>query len=1696
MKTAARIALLLVLAVASSAAGADANRLVYLDDFLEPYYVHRDFPKLTTPQWVGEPGVEAVLVLAVDDMRDPAVYEQFLRPILDRLKQIDGRAAVSIMTNRIEPSDERLAKWLEEGLSLDVHTYDHPCPCLQQGNFEAARTTYERCVDMMFEIPGNRPVAFRMPCCDSQNTPSPRFWAEIFNRTTPAGNFLTIDSSVFQIFTSDDPALPRELVLRDDGSERFKRYVPFPSFVNTIENYPYPYVIGRLGWQFPCTAPSDWEAQFVQQPNNPETVRDMQLAIDATVLKQGVFDLVFHPHNWIRNDQVVQLIDHAVSRHGNKVKVLTFREADERLREYLLGGQSLRDAKGRDNGVRLLDLNNDGYLDVVIGNTEVRQTRIWDPAAKRWNTSSFPTRLVALPEDSTVTDPGARARFGIAPDGSPLVLLRTESEEGAWYWTGSEWQRDDRWLAGLEIDGKPVFTSVNHRDQGVRLRDVDGDGRTELLVANPQQRAVFTWDGEHWQRASYSLPESIAFVDAEGRDAGVRFVDLDQDGLADLVYSDARRYGVYLARFDDAQQFAGWPVVAQEGDRGEGEAIPMIVRQGTNNGAWFHSEHLWVQNEDTHRLPDNVDRRSFEALLADEAARPAPRSPENSLRSLRVPAGLKVELVACEPLVQDPVAFDWGTDGRLWVVEMGDYPRGVGEDHAPGGRVKILTDEDGDGRYDRADVFLDGLNFPTGVKVWRSGVLITAAPEIFYAEDKDGDGRADERRTLFTGFVEGNQQHRVNGLRWGLDNWLYVANGDSGGIIESAITGERVPIGGRDLRIRPDEGLIEAESGQTQFGRDRDDWGNWFGGNNSNPIWHYVLPDHYLRRNSHFAPPDPRRQISETPGAAPVFPRSRTLPRFNELHMANRFTSACSPTIYRDRLLGDQYYGNAFISEPVHNLVHRHVLEENGVSFIGRRASDEQDREFLASDDHWFRPTTVRTGPDGALWIADMYRLVIEHPEWIPPEWQARLNLRAGENRGRIYRVVPTDKPPRPIPKLDALSNADLVAQLESPNGWIRDTVQQMLLWRGAKEAAPQLAALYKNSPSPLARLHALATLDGLGELTNDLLNEAIEDSEAGVRRHAVRLAAPRLNEAPELAEKIAARLPTEPPAVQLQILFAAGESDAPIAARFLSLKSLDDPLMMAAAISSLNAAHVRTLLSNTQESPHPTVLTAALQYAAAERDYDTLLAYINGWRAPANANELAARLSTIAEILGSIPADERARLDDAFTRPLSEHVAVARDVLGREDAAPEHRRVAVRVLARANWDYERMIAELCELLAPQYPPEVQQAAVEGLAPYADPAIADRLLNDWRSHTPALRAQILDAIMARTTWIERLLDGIESERIPAAHIDGTRRAALASHRSPRIRERSARILAAAIQTDRQTVIDRYAQVTKLKPDPEHGRAVFRKHCSVCHRLEEHGFAVGPDLNALTDKSPSALLTAILDPNRAVEDKFLEYLAVGADGRQHLGMIASETSNAVTLLAQEGKQTVLLRNELESLSATGRSLMPEGLERELSEQDVADVIAYLRATREPPKSFPGNEPQVAEVGDDGSIRMNAHQGRIYGPTLVLEAQYKNVGYWGSPEDRIVWDVRVPRAGSYLVTLDYACADETAGNRVIVEVAGTSTSGTVQGTGGWESYSNQQLGVLELPAGNHELTVRSDGPINGHLMDLRGVTLVPQ
>ncbi len=592
-------------------AQADGNGLTYLDES-DPYYVSQSFPKLVTPQWLGEADVDAVIILSIDDMRDPEKYEAYLRPILDRLKEVTQEdAPVSIMCNTLDTQDPRLQSFLEEGLSLDVHTMKHPCPLLAKNDFVAAEVNVHDCVDLMKDIPGNTPVAFRMPCCDSQNTPSPRFYAEIFNQTSISGNFLQLDSSVFCVLTPNDPEVPKSLSLDADGQPRFRKYLPFPSFVNTIEDYPYPYVIGQRCWEIPCTVPSDWEAQHINGKNNPRSVADMKAALDAVVAKQGVYTLVFHPHGWIENTQVVELIDHAVATYGTRIKFMTFREVADRLQAHLLKGEGLRNAEGDENGVRLMDLNRDGYLDVVIGNDRVQVTRIWDTETRAWRDKKLPFKLVSQGEDTGF-------RFGDNVDGSGNILAfqSTEVAQSAYTFKGLRWKKARSVTESLKDHSSLIFTRLAGMDYGLRFRDLDHDGRCEMLIANAEQRSVFSWD-EGWREWSGTFPPHAQFVDAQGRDQGLRLLDLDGDGDEDMVFSNEAHFGVYL--FSALK--TGWAQCVTQGARTTDNtltALPMITRNGTSNGAWFHSEHLWVQNEDTASLPDLVERRSFTELLAPQ----------------------------------------------------------------------------------------------------------------------------------------------------------------------------------------------------------------------------------------------------------------------------------------------------------------------------------------------------------------------------------------------------------------------------------------------------------------------------------------------------------------------------------------------------------------------------------------------------------------------------------------------------------------------------------------------------------------------------------------------------------------------------------------------------------------------------------------------------------------------------------------------------------------------------------------------------------------------------------------------------------------------------------------------------------------------------------------------------------------------
>ncbi|MFM6175201.1 MAG: hypothetical protein ACKPB4_24240, partial [Sphaerospermopsis kisseleviana] len=476
-----------LLAFSASAApfSTNANRLAYLDED-NPFYPHRDFPKLITPQWVGVPGVEAVVILAIDDMRESKKYETFLRPILDRLKRMDGRAPVSIFANVVEPADPQLQTWLREGLSLEVHTLTHPCPLLQKGSFTNAWNTYHGGVDLLNKVPGNKPVAFRMPCCDSMNSPSPRFYAEIFNRTSPDGNFLQADSSVMCLLTDEfrmangerrisQPDAPRT---KDSPFETrpstFRKYFPattnavtkksLANFGTYIEDYPYPYVINRTCWEFPAMVPSDWEAFNAHGPTNAATVADWQLALDAVVRAQGVFTFIFHPHGWIRADQIIQFIDHAERTHGQKVKFLTFKEAVERLNKNTLKGNSLRAERGGlENGVRLLDLDNDGFMDEVLGNQAVQATRRWSPSDKVWLESGFsitntfvfapgprPKNISSQMWHSEPYSTDLGVRLGVPhSSGQVAAVFNDGISKSAWQFARTDWQRLPDFFSGL-----------------------------------------------------------------------------------------------------------------------------------------------------------------------------------------------------------------------------------------------------------------------------------------------------------------------------------------------------------------------------------------------------------------------------------------------------------------------------------------------------------------------------------------------------------------------------------------------------------------------------------------------------------------------------------------------------------------------------------------------------------------------------------------------------------------------------------------------------------------------------------------------------------------------------------------------------------------------------------------------------------------------------------------------------------------------------------------------------------------------------------------------------------------------------------------------------------------------------------------------------------------------------------------------
>ncbi len=1064
-----------------------------------------------------------------------------------------------------------------------------------------------------------------------------------------------------------------------------------------------------------------------------------------------------------------------------------------------------------------------------------------------------------------------------------------------------------------------------------------------------------------------------------------------------------------------------------------------------------------------------------------------PLSPQQSAAAVRVRPGLTVDLVAADPLVADPVALAFGPDGKLWVAEMTDYPLGMDGEFSPGGRVRMLTDDNGDGAFDTATTFLDKLPMPTGVTVWRKGVLICAAPDILYAEDTDGDGRADVVKKLFSGFGTENQQARVNSLTYGLDGWVYGSCGLFGGKIVSHRTGKTLDLGARDFRIKPDTGEIEPATGRTQQGRVRDDWGNWFGCDNSTLAWHHALPDEYLRRNPHVPPPRPTTLVPTGADPNRLFPVGRQL-LFALSGPAGRTTGACGIGVYRDTRLGDGFAGNTFTCEPVNRVVHRMTLSPTGSTFKGQRPADEAGREFLASADPWSRPVQAVTGPDGGLWVADMYRLVIEHPRWIPAADLARLDVRAGAGMGRVYRVRSADQPAKPWPRLDKLDAAGLVAALDSANGWQRDLATELLGWRADRAAVPHLTKLLTDSQRPEARLHSLDALDRLGGLTAAHVRRGLVDSHPGVRRHAIRLSE---RFSTEFGTTVAMLADDADAQVRLQAAFTLGAWADPRAGATLAklaTRAHADPLLRAAAVSGLTRTNFDAFAAAMTGSPPP-LLAELIATAAGLGDAGQragLLKQVTALKDGAYATWQFAAADAVLTALDRAKAQRPAEL--------AELIAAARALVGDEAAPPAARTAAVRLLGREPATRSADIGRLAKLLSPQTPAAVRSAAVAALGHIPDDAAADALLAGWVGYTPVAQSQVVGVLLGRDAWARKLLAAIAAGGVPRSAVPTGPRQGLLTDPNPALRETAIKAFG-AISPDRQRVLAEYlAAFPKLAGDAARGRQVFAKTCAACHKLDGQGHSVGPDLAALANKSAAYLLGEILDPNRNLDGRYVVYTAALADGRTATGLLARESAVAVVLTAADGKETTLLRADLESLRSAGRSLMPEGLEKDVPPPAMADLLAYIGSVGPPAKALAGNAPVVVRPAG-GRLDLTAAVAEIRGTAITFEPEFGNVGHWHGPQDHVTWQVEMPAAGRFDVYLDYACDDASAGNGFALDAGGRAVRGAVAGTGGWADYRLAKVGTVPLSAGPGRVTVRPDAAIRGALMDLRAVRFVP-
>lgn len=948
---------------------------------------------------------------------------------------------------------------------------------------------------------------------------------------------------------------------------------------------------------------------------------------------------------------------------------------------------------------------------------------------------------------------------------------------------------------------------------------------------------------------------------------------------------------------------------------------------------------------------------------------------KEDMATLRLEPGLRIELVAAEPLVIDPVAFAFDENRILYVVENRGYP-----DPAEGGtptrlgRIARLEDRDGDGKFDHRSEFATGLTYPNGILPWKGGVFVTCAPDVYYFKDTDGDGIADIQKVVLTGFnSDKTAQIRVSHPILGLDGWIYVTSGLNGGHVYSPEHPDRpaVSFSATDGRFHPETFEFETTGGRSQFGLAFDAFGRRFGTSNRHPMQHIVMEPRFLRRNPYLLFNESVVNVAKAEAEAVVFPISKAvtsadfIPKLMGLSHKGTFTSACGLLIYRGTGMDDRHIGNAFICEPAQNLVQRQIVEPEGVTF--KSHLPYENREFLSSTDTWFNPVFLGEGPEGALYLADMHRKVIDHPSYVPEEARGGLDFESGKDKGRIYRIVKDDFDQQQQAMGNGIGSgatpSELILALASEQEWIRATAHRLLLERTTKIEPDAIEALAIKASLPESRVRALWLLQSLNQLRTEALQQLLQDTHAAVREQAILAAEQLWKRQPEMLPMLSQAAADEALSVRYAAALMLGEvqvTEATKALANIAARNGGDKWIRAAVLSGVADRSKEFLkIFKAHASPKENAFAAVMQdlgllvgQADPLEESQKLFHDVvkdegeAGWRI---ATALGLVQGASAKSVGTSEKGALSTLwgEDEASAALEFFISQTANI-----ALDTGQVLTSRINATALMGYdrfERVGTALGRLLDAQNAPEIQLEAMAALGKLGDPQGALLLTAPtvWKQYTPRLKSSAIQNLVAKSAFTDVLFQAIEQGQINPAEISSTHRQRLLSDKDRKISERAAIVFKDLEGGGRMQVYEAYREVLSLPADATLGKPVFQTHCSACHTYAGEGGKVGPDLSGVNNQPADALLLHTLVPNYEVLPSYQAITVDTKDGRTLSGWLLAETDHSLSLRTAFGTEEAVLRSNIVTLQNSGLSLMPDGLEQNMTKEELAHLIAYLK-----------------------------------------------------------------------------------------------------------------------------------------------------